>query len=309
MSERRFHQLPSGFTLEVPAQAVEEDTKIVITCSTTNRPILQDYECYQSDVLDIGPGNTKFKQPVHLLRKRLNLEHGLRKQVILRSKDGEKWSELTSTEDESNIRVELSQFSSIIALSRPYSNVFEVPKEGGTFTYDRDDRIKLNVPPNAIECQKTVTLEVHECGYDTVDIVFPNGGESLDVSFASVIYINRSQTDRLEFNKEITLYLPMPPEIPGFSTNETDVCLLKDENDKCEWHDITNQSLYNKEGNVLKLKTKFISGYVLGRYIKNMQPNMCEIISEVTKYKRSGRPMLQILLYNAKIMQDSYAVT
>ncbi|XP_070546368.1 uncharacterized protein [Ptychodera flava] len=300
--ETRFYQLPSGFTLEVPPFAVEEDSELVVSCYQKNRPPLEDFQCYQSDLLDVKTNDAKFKRPVYLLRKHLNIDSLIRVQIILISKNGDEWKELKNVENQSvkNTRVEVTHFCKVIAISEPYRDTFSVSKNSEIFTCKRNEQIQLEIPEDAVDDRQVVTLEVHECGYNTLDTAIPTGGEAFDISFGSIIYLNRKMAEHLTFKKYVTLSIPLPQPIPGVHPSNTELCVLKDEADNDEWQNITEHCSWDIENDMLKLKIKSISGYVVGRYIKDIMPRMCNLLSKITKFKKSGQHMVQIVLLQDK---------
>ncbi|XP_070550750.1 uncharacterized protein [Ptychodera flava] len=106
------------------------------------------------------------------------------------------------------------------------------------------------------------------------------------------------------FKKEVTLCIPRPQTLPGIDINDTGICLvLKDEDDNDQWHNVTDLCMYSTEEGVLKLKIKSISGYAVGLYMKDNMPRVCNLLSAITKFKKSGKQMVQILLLQHGAME------
>ncbi|XP_070536463.1 uncharacterized protein [Ptychodera flava] len=239
------------------------------------------------------------KPPVYLLRKHLNIDSLTRVQVILMSKNGTDWEEFKKVEnqDAKNIRVEVSHFCWVTTISEPYKDTFVVGTKGAKLKSTKDERVTLEVPEDAVHCQQKVTLEVHECSYNTVYTAIPTGGEVFDVSFRYVVYLNREKPGNLKFKKKVVLTIPLPQNIPNA---DTAVCILKDEADNDEWQNITNPGSYDIKDDVLKLEILSVSGYAVGRYIKGIMPSMHNMLTKITKFKKSQLQRVQILLLQDK---------
>ncbi|CAF3397944.1 unnamed protein product [Rotaria socialis] len=223
----------SGVRVIIPSKRASMPTRI--TCRFVKRekltipPPLNEGEALAARVLEVGPVACKFLGPVILeIPHFASLRHREREIVVLRSDNGEKWTEHTGpttdeavrevlgdvvdSEDLDNAeelqsrritRIVTNDFPRFFALiTRLRQEASLIDEQGGLLTSTIMPTIQAHIPEKAL--QKRIRISLH---------VLPISPQLVQRSFGSRVHVSPVITvepRRRKFHKPITLTIPLP---------------------------------------------------------------------------------------------------
>ncbi|CAF1526533.1 unnamed protein product [Rotaria sp. Silwood1] len=223
----------SGVRVIIPAKRASMPTRI--TCRFVKRdkltvpPPLNEGEALAARVLEVGPVNCKFLGPVILeIPHFASLRNHEREIIVLRSDNGEKWTEHTSpTTDEAvrdvlgdtvdseeleNLeelhsrritRIITNDFPRFFALiTRLRQEAHFIDEQGGLLTSTIIPKVQALIPEKAL--QKRIRISLH---------VLPISSQLLQRSYGTRVNVSPIVTvepRRRKFHKPITLTIPLP---------------------------------------------------------------------------------------------------
>jgi len=227
----------SGVRVIIPSKRASMPTRI--TCRFVKRekltipPPINEGEALAARVLEVGPVGCKFLGPVILeIPHFASLRNREREIVVLRSDNGEKWSEHTGpvtdeavrevlgdtvdTEELDNAedlhtrritRIITNDFPRFFALiSRIRQEVHFIDEQGGLLTSSIIPTIQAHIPEKAL--QKRIRVSLH---------VLPISSQLVQRSFGSRVNVSPVVTvepRRRKFHKPITITIPLPTKSP-----------------------------------------------------------------------------------------------
>ncbi|XP_070579042.1 uncharacterized protein [Ptychodera flava] len=185
------HQLPSGFVLET-ASDLQEDLNLHVTSDESiERPPLQMYQFYQSDIINITQRSNIYNLNIRLMMKCLPLEPYDRVLVFKRSDDGNKWHEIPSYEEKGYTVADIDHLSWFIAISQPYRDTFTLGKKGGIFASKKNKDVTLIVPKEAIKEDTNISMEVVNLKMKMIENVSEENCVFPNASFSPIVYIKQ----------------------------------------------------------------------------------------------------------------------
>ncbi|CAF1287039.1 unnamed protein product [Rotaria magnacalcarata] len=223
----------SGVRVIIPSKRASMPTRI--TCRFVKRekltipPPLNEGEALAARVLEVGPVACKFLGPVILeIPHFASLRHREREIVVLRSDNGEKWTEHTGPTTDEAVREVLGdvvdsedldnaeelqsrritrivtndfpRFFALITRLRQEANFID--EQGGLLTSTIMPTIQAHIPEKAL--QKRIRISLH---------VLPISSQLVQRSFGSRVHVSPVITvepRRRKFHKPITLTIPLP---------------------------------------------------------------------------------------------------
>ncbi|XP_077980467.1 uncharacterized protein LOC144435732 [Glandiceps talaboti] len=297
--------LPSGYKLEIPPGSVKKRKKLLSICdpNDTRRPPLKDYEFYQSDLLEFVPSGVVLSKPVRLVRQCPSVDSD-RLVVVLKSDNGQNWTELPITCENDEVEVKVNKLSMFIAISRPRREQFTIDTTGTILTSETDDEVAIDIPQEAMRGTAPLNLEVHLQDPNVLENVFEDTGEPVNASFAPMVYVNREEKRSLHFQKPVVVNIPLPVDdklkFPGDLFDDTKLCIVRDEYNDGEWEDITDGASFTVENDVVKLLRQNFSGHSVVRLRSRERSNAGGYCKAITKYKKSGLHKVKVLLLQHK---------
>ncbi|CAF2975896.1 unnamed protein product, partial [Rotaria socialis] len=223
----------SGVRVIIPAKRASMPTRI--TCRFVKRdkltvpPPLNEGEALAARVLEVGPVNCKFLGPVILeIPHFASLRNHEREIIVLRSDNGEKWTEHASpttddavrdilgdtvdTEELENLeelhsrritRIITNDFPRFFALiTRSRQEAIFIDEQGGLLTSTIIPKVQAHVPEKAL--QKRIRISLH---------VLPIPSQLIQRSYGTRVNVSPIVTvepRRRKFHKPITLTIPLP---------------------------------------------------------------------------------------------------
>ncbi|CAM4761290.1 unnamed protein product [Rotaria magnacalcarata] len=223
----------SGVRVIIPAKRASMPTRI--TCRFVKRdkltvpPPLNEGEALAARILEVGPVNCKFLGPVILeIPHFASLRNHEREIIVLRSDNGEKWTEHASPTTDDAVRdilgdtVDTEELESLEELhsrriTRIITNDFPrffalitrsrqeatfIDEQGGLLTSTIIPKVQAHVPEKAL--QKRIRISLH---------VLPIPSQLIQRSYGTRVNVSPIVTvepRRRKFHKPITLTIPLP---------------------------------------------------------------------------------------------------
>uniref|UniRef100_A0A3Q4HE00 P53-induced death domain protein 1 n=1 Tax=Neolamprologus brichardi TaxID=32507 RepID=A0A3Q4HE00_NEOBR len=222
--------LPGGAELVFPPGCIVTATKLAWAEKRPQQKWVQleEHEILLSRPLELRPHGVTFLKvcvPYHRTK---------RKEVVVRTFDGQSWSTLpTELRRGSESHSSLNHFSWFMAVSRPVKDSCSVTPAGGLLVSSADPGVKLHFPPDSTVETRTITLQVNVqalCG-DPQARVSP--------------LLCLSQTPSMHFLQPIKVQIPLPSGVTGTLVDMSCLHLLHGDPTAQTWTDITAQvSLY-----------------------------------------------------------------
>uniref|UniRef100_A0A3B4GC51 P53-induced death domain-containing protein 1-like n=1 Tax=Pundamilia nyererei TaxID=303518 RepID=A0A3B4GC51_9CICH len=225
--------LPGGAELVFPPGCIVTATKLAWAEKRPQRKWVQleEHEILLSHPLELRPHGVTFLKvcvPYHRTK---------RKEVVVRTFDGQSWSTLpTELRRGSESHSSLNHFSWFMAVSRPVKDSCSVTPAGGLLVSSADPGVKLHFPPDSTVETRTITLQV-----SMSDVQVLCGDPQARVSPLLCL----SQTPSMHFLQPIKVQIPLPSGVTGTLVDMSCLHLLHGDPTAQTWTDITAQvSLY-----------------------------------------------------------------
>uniref|UniRef100_I3KEN0 P53-induced death domain protein 1 n=1 Tax=Oreochromis niloticus TaxID=8128 RepID=I3KEN0_ORENI len=225
--------LPGGAELVFPPGCIVTTTKLAWAEKRPQRKWVQleEHEILLSRPLELRPHGVTFLKvcvPYHRTK---------RKEVVVRTFDGQSWSTLpTELRRGSESHSSLNHFSWFMAVSRPVKDSCSVTPAGCLLVSSADPGVKLHFPPDSTVDTRTITLQV-----SMSDVQVLCGDPQARVSPLLCL----SQTSSMHFLQPIKVQIPLPSGVTGTLLDMSCLHLLHGDPTAQTWTDITAQvSLY-----------------------------------------------------------------
>ncbi|XP_059831507.1 p53-induced death domain-containing protein 1 isoform X2 [Hypanus sabinus] len=230
--------LPCGIEINFPPDAVSLVT--VISCNVIapdpQQVKLEHHDFLLSPVLELLPHGIQFKKEVVIWMPYISSRSGHKREVVMRTFNGS-WNNLETKVSKSRRMASCSvlHFSWFIVISRLKENKCAVPTEGTRLFSSVDPNIKVIFPPGAVNETRTVKMQVFPVTVEELHEL-TDGQHSLA---SPLLCLSQNSTD--DFLKPVTIQLPLPSGISGFTLDRSKVHLLHGDPEVQDWVDITNQ--------------------------------------------------------------------
>ncbi|XP_052051348.1 p53-induced death domain-containing protein 1 isoform X2 [Apodemus sylvaticus] len=195
-----------------------------------------------SGVLELQPHGVTFQQDVSLwllfVPPRVRV-HRCR-EVVVRTRSNNIWNDLeTRLEEEAPKRLwarcQVPHFSWFLVVLRPVSNTCLLPPEGALLCSSGHPGVKVTFPPGVTEEPRQVSMQVvHMAGLELRALL-----EESEASVSPLLCL--SQSGPPSFLQPVTVQLPLPPGVTGFSLDRSHLHLLYRTPLATTWDDITTQ--------------------------------------------------------------------
>jgi len=293
-----------GMRVVIPPGAVQQPTRVNCRYQPLTKmafpPPFMEREALASRVVEISPAGERFRAPVLIeIPHFASTANAERETVILRSDDGETWTEhvsdyvnsgeiyqdvVTSVKVEDHpleriydvlevspgriIRILTSVFPKYFAIiSRIREDVRSVGQEGGKVVLDIEPRLRATFPKNAVKKKIKVGLQTQSIPPELVKAAF---GRSVEVSRMVAV-----EPRKRKFHEPIFVSIPLPC-LPGkaSSANIRLLCSVTGSTEKATWQDVTGSTPLELCKDVVHFSTK-VSGtfWLLVIHDKQREPD------------------------------------
>uniref|UniRef100_A0A8C6WBY0 p53-induced death domain-containing protein 1 n=1 Tax=Nannospalax galili TaxID=1026970 RepID=A0A8C6WBY0_NANGA len=221
-----------------------------------------------SRVLELQPHGVAFQQDVSLWLLFVPPRARRCREVVVRTRSENQWSDLeTHLEAEAPKRLwarcQVPHFSWFLVVLRPVSNACLVPPEGALLCSSGHPGVKVTFPPGATEEPRQVSMQVmHMAGRELRALL----GEP-EASVSPLLCL--SQSSPHNFLQPVTVQLPLPPGITGFSLDRSCLHLLYRDPPTATWDDITTQVVLELTHLYARFQVTHFSWYWLWYTTKN----------------------------------------
>nr|XP_004654234.2 p53-induced death domain-containing protein 1 isoform X1 [Jaculus jaculus] len=193
-----------------------------------------------SGVLELQPHGVSFQQDVSLCLLFVPPRFRHCREVVIRTRSDNSWSDLeTHLEEEAPKRLwarcQVLHFSWFLVVLRPASNACLVPPEGTLLCSSGHPGVKVIFPPGATEEPRHVSMQVVRMAGRELRALL---GEP-EASVSPLLCL--SQSGPPSFLQPVTVQLPLPPGVTGFSLDRACLHLLYQAPPADTWDDITTQ--------------------------------------------------------------------
>ncbi|XP_040139839.2 p53-induced death domain-containing protein 1 isoform X3 [Ictidomys tridecemlineatus] len=201
---------------------------------------LGPHDSLLSGVLELWPHGVAFQQDVSLWLLFVPPRARRCHEVVVRTRRDNSWSDLeTHLEEEAPKRLwarcQVPHFSWFLVVLRPVSNACLVPPEGTLLCSSGHPGVKVTFPPGATEEPRHVSMQVvHMAGRELRALL----GEP-EAAVSPLLCL--SQSGPPSFLQPVTVQLPLPPGVTGFSLDHSRLHLLYWAPPAATWDDITAQ--------------------------------------------------------------------
>uniref|UniRef100_A0A8C9UJS7 P53-induced death domain protein 1 n=1 Tax=Spermophilus dauricus TaxID=99837 RepID=A0A8C9UJS7_SPEDA len=201
---------------------------------------LGPHDSLLSGVLELWPHGVAFQQDVSLWLLFVPPRARRCHEVVVRTRRDNSWSDLeTHLEEEAPKRLwarcQVPHFSWFLVVLRPVSNACLVPPEGTLLCSSSHPGVKVTFPPGATEEPRHVSMQVvHMAGRELRALL----GEP-EAAVSPLLCL--SQSGPPSFLQPVTVQLPLPPGVTGFSLDHSRLHLLYWAPPAATWDDITAQ--------------------------------------------------------------------
>ncbi|XP_029412695.1 p53-induced death domain-containing protein 1 isoform X2 [Nannospalax galili] len=214
-----------------------------------------------SRVLELQPHGVAFQQDVSLWLLFVPPRARRCREVVVRTRSENQWSDL-----ETHLEAEapkVPHFSWFLVVLRPVSNACLVPPEGALLCSSGHPGVKVTFPPGATEEPRQVSMQVmHMAGRELRALL----GEP-EASVSPLLCL--SQSSPHNFLQPVTVQLPLPPGITGFSLDRSCLHLLYRDPPTATWDDITTQVVLELTHLYARFQVTHFSWYWLWYTTKN----------------------------------------
>ncbi|KAM4846069.1 p53-induced death domain-containing protein 1 isoform 2-T2 [Thomomys bottae] len=234
--------LACGVRLQFPAGAIASPITIHYRLWLPEPDLvsLGPHDFLLSGVLELQPHGLAFQQDVGLWL--LFIPPGPRRcrEVVVRMRSEDTWSDLeTHVEEEAPRRLwahcQVPHFSWFLVVLRPVFNACLVPPEGTLLCSSGHPGVKVTFPPGATEEPRQVSMQVVRMASQELQALV---GEP-EAAVSPLLCL--SQSGPPTFLQPVTVQLPLPPGITGFSVDRSRLHLLYRAPPTATWDDITAQ--------------------------------------------------------------------
>ncbi|XP_076769480.1 p53-induced death domain-containing protein 1 isoform X2 [Arvicanthis niloticus] len=193
-----------------------------------------------SGVLELQPHGVAFQQDVSLWLLFVPPRVRRCREVVVRTRSDNIWNDLeTHLEEEAPKRLwarcQVPHFSWFLVVLRPVSNTCLLPPEGALLCSSGHPGVKVTFPPGVTEEPRQVSMQVvHMAGLELRALL-----EESEASVSPLLCL--SQSGPPSFLHPVTVQLPLPPGVTGFSLNRSHLHLLHRTPLTTTWDDITTQ--------------------------------------------------------------------
>ncbi|XP_072128367.1 p53-induced death domain-containing protein 1 [Mobula birostris] len=230
--------LPCGIEINFPPEAVSLMT--VISCNVIapdpQQVKLKHHDFLLSPVLELLPHGIQFKKEVVIWMPYISSRSDHKREVVMRTFNGS-WNNLETKISKSRRLASCSvlHFSWFIVISRLKENKCTVPTEGTRLFSSVDPNIKVIFPSGAVNETRTVKMQVFPVTVEELHELV----DDQDSLASPLLCLSQSSTD--DFLKPVTIQLPLPSGISGFTLDRSKVHLLHGDPEIQDWMDITDQ--------------------------------------------------------------------
>lgn len=195
-----------------------------------------------SGVLELQPHGVSFQQDVSLWLLFVPPRVRVRRcrEVVVRTRSDNIWNDLeTHLEEEAPkrrwARCQVPHFSWFLVVLRPVSNTCLLPPEGALLCSSGHPGVKVTFPPGVTEEPRQVSMQVvHMAGLELRALL-----EESEAAVSPLLCL--SQSGPPSFLQPVTVQLPLPPGVTGFSLDRSHLHLLYRTPLTTTWDDITTQ--------------------------------------------------------------------
>ncbi|XP_049993691.1 p53-induced death domain-containing protein 1 isoform X2 [Alexandromys fortis] len=193
-----------------------------------------------SGVLELQPHGVAFQQDVSLWLLFVPPRVQRCREVVVRTRSDDSWTDLeTHLEEEAPKRLwarcQVPHFSWFLVVLRPVSNTCLLPPEGALLCSSGHPGVKVTFPSGATEEPRQVSMQVvHMAGLELRALL-----EESEASVSPLLCL--SQSGPPSFLQPVTVQLPLPPGVTGFSLDRSHLHLLYRTPSTATWDDITTQ--------------------------------------------------------------------
>ncbi|XP_031244715.1 p53-induced death domain-containing protein 1 isoform X2 [Mastomys coucha] len=193
-----------------------------------------------SGVLELQPHGVAFQQDVSLWLLFVPPRVRRCREVVVRTRSDNMWNDLeTHLEEEAPKRLwarcQVPHFSWFLVVLRPVSNTCLLPPEGALLCSSGHPGVRVTFPPGVTEEPRQVSMQVvHMAGLELRALL-----EESEASVSPLLCL--SQSGPRSFLQPVTVQLPLPPGVTGFSLNRSHLHLLYRTPLTTTWDDITTQ--------------------------------------------------------------------
>ncbi|XP_048215413.1 p53-induced death domain-containing protein 1 isoform X2 [Perognathus longimembris pacificus] len=234
--------LACGVRLQFPAGAITTPVTIHYRLWLPEPGLvsLGPHDLLLSRVLELQPHGLAFQQDVSLWLLFVPPRARRCREVVVRTRSDRVWSDLeTHVEEEAPKRLwarcHVPHFSWFLVALRPVSNACLVPPEGTLLCSSGHPGVKVTFPPGATEEPRHVSMQVvHMAGRELRALL----GEP-EAAVSPLLCL--SQSGPPVFLQPVTVQLPLPPGVTGFSVDRSRLHLLHRAPPTATWDDITAQ--------------------------------------------------------------------
>uniref|UniRef100_A0A8C2YJR3 p53-induced death domain-containing protein 1 n=1 Tax=Chinchilla lanigera TaxID=34839 RepID=A0A8C2YJR3_CHILA len=201
---------------------------------------LGPHDSLLSGVLELWPHGVAFQQDVSLWLLFVPPRARRCHEVVVRTRSEDSWRDLeTHLEEEAPKRLwarcQVSHFSWFLVVLRPVSNACLVPPEGTLLCSSGHPEVKVIFPPGATEEPCHVSMQVVRMASRELRALL---GEP-EAAVSPLLCL--TQHGPAGFLSSVTVQLPLPPGVTGFSLDRSRLHLLYRAPPAATWDDITGQ--------------------------------------------------------------------
>ncbi|XP_033619926.1 p53-induced death domain-containing protein 1 [Fukomys damarensis] len=201
---------------------------------------LGPHDSLLSGVLELWPHGVAFQQDVSLWLLFVPPRARRCHEVVVRTRSEDSWRDLeTHLEEEAPKRLwahcQVPHFSWFLVVLRPVSNTCIVPPEGTLLCSSGHPEVKVIFPPGATEEPRHVSMQVVRMAGRELRALL---GEP-EASVSPLLCL--TQHSPAGFLCPVTVQLPLPPGVTGFSLDRSRLHLLYRAPPAATWDDITAQ--------------------------------------------------------------------
>ncbi|XP_021056050.1 p53-induced death domain-containing protein 1 [Mus pahari] len=193
-----------------------------------------------SGVLELQPHGVAFQQDVSLWLLFVPPRVHRCREVVVRTRSNNTWNDLeTQLEEEAPKRLwarcQVPHFSWFLVVLRPVANTCLLPPEGALLCSSGHPGVRVTFPPGVTEEPRQVSMQVvHMAGLELRALL-----EESEASVSPLLCL--SQSGPSSFLQPVTVQLPLPPGVTGFSLDRSHLHLLYRTPLATTWDDITTQ--------------------------------------------------------------------
>ncbi|KAM5249016.1 p53-induced death domain-containing protein 1 isoform 2-T2 [Ctenodactylus gundi] len=234
--------LASGVRLQFPAGATTTPVTIHYRLWLPEPSLvsLGPHDSLLSGVLELWPHGVTFQQDVSMWLLFVPPRARRCCEVVVRTRNDNSWSDLeTHVEEETPKRLwahcQVPHFSWFLVVLRPVSNACLVPPEGTLLCSSGYPEVKVIFPPGATQEPRHVSMQVVRMASRELRALL----EEPDAAVSPLLCL--SQSGPPNFLRSVTVQLPLPPGVTGFSLDRSRLHLLYRAPPAATWDDITAQ--------------------------------------------------------------------